>query len=56
MTGVQTCVLPIYVEIRLTDDVYDDYNPRFVKNSSQIIFSSNRDGDTIKFGDRKSVV
>jgi len=31
---------------RITSDIYDDFNPRFVNGSSQIIFSSNRPSDT----------
>ncbi len=34
---------------QITKDVYDDLNPRFINHSSQIIFSSNRDNDTIRF-------
>jgi Tol biopolymer transport system component len=34
---------------QITKDVYDDLNPRFIQHSSQIIFSSNRSSDTIRF-------
>ena len=34
---------------RLTDDVYDDFSPRFINNSRQIIFSSNRPQDTANY-------
>ncbi|HEY4798328.1 MAG TPA: hypothetical protein VII99_04540, partial [Bacteroidia bacterium] len=34
---------------QLTKDIYDDLNPRFVNNSTKIIFSSNRPNDTIRF-------
>ncbi|RLD60003.1 MAG: hypothetical protein DRJ05_05440, partial [Bacteroidetes bacterium] len=34
---------------QVTKDTYDDLNPRFIHNSEQIIFSSNRLGDTIRF-------
>ncbi len=34
---------------RLTNDVYDDFNPRFINNSKQIIFSSNRPPDTTDY-------
>ena len=34
---------------QITKDVYDDLNPRFINHSSKIIFSSNRDNDTIRF-------
>lgn len=32
---------------QLTDDIYDDLNPRFIDNGSQIIFSSNRKNDSL---------
>jgi len=32
---------------RLTNDLYSELNPRFINNSSQIIFSSNRINDTL---------
>ncbi|HEY9114491.1 MAG TPA: hypothetical protein VIN10_07300, partial [Bacteroidales bacterium] len=32
---------------RLTNDIYSELNPRFINNSSQIIFSSNRINDTL---------
>ncbi|MBL7111815.1 MAG: PD40 domain-containing protein [Bacteroidales bacterium] len=31
---------------RITSDIYDDFNPRFVNGSTKIIFSSNRPADT----------
>lgn len=34
---------------QITKDVYNDLNPRFINHSRQIIFSSNRDNDTIRF-------
>jgi len=34
---------------QLTNDIYDDLNPRFLPGSSEIIFSSNRPGDTVRF-------
>lgn len=33
----------------VTQDVYNDFNPRFLAKSSRIIFSSNRPDDTIRF-------
>lgn len=33
---------------QLTDDIFDDLNPRFVDNSKRIIFASNRFEDTIR--------
>jgi len=39
---------------RLTNDVYDDLHPRFIDNSSRIIFSSNRPGDTLTKDGQKS--
>lgn len=32
---------------RITNDIYSDLNPRFINNSSQIVFSSNRLNDTL---------
>jgi len=34
---------------QITKDCYDDLNPRFINHSANIIFSSNRDNDTIRF-------
>lgn len=34
---------------QITKDIYDDVTPRFIANSSKIIFSSNRPNDTIRF-------
>ncbi len=34
---------------QITKDVYNDLNPRFINHSSQIIFSSNRTNDTLRF-------
>jgi Tol biopolymer transport system component len=34
---------------QITKDIYDDLNPRFVHGSREIIFSSNRPNDTIRF-------
>lgn len=37
---------------QLTDDIYDDLHPSFIDNSNRIIFSSNRENDTLpKRGD-----
>ncbi len=33
---------------KITNDVYDDFNPRFINNSQKIIFSSNRPYDSLK--------
>ena len=47
---------------QITDDIYDDLNPRFVDNGKKVIFVSNRDTDTIfkkpeiEFSDRKNDV
>lgn len=37
--------------VPITQDAYDDLNPRFVNKSTQIVFSSNRNTDTIRVGD-----
>ncbi|MBL7892380.1 MAG: PD40 domain-containing protein [Bacteroidia bacterium] len=34
---------------QITKDIYDDLNPRFVHGSKEIVFSSNRSNDTIRF-------
>ena len=34
---------------QLTNDFYDDLNPRFIQNGRKIIFSSNRVSDTLQF-------
>jgi hypothetical protein len=34
---------------QITRDIYDDMYPRFINNSNQIIFSSNRVDDTLRF-------
>ncbi len=34
---------------QITKDIYDDLNPRFINHSRDIIFSSNRVNDTIRF-------
>jgi len=36
---------------QITNDLYNDLYPRFINNSSQIIFSSNRTNDTLRFGE-----
>ncbi len=33
---------------QITNDLYDDFNPRFVNHSKQIVFSSNRINDTLR--------
>lgn len=37
---------------QITKDIYDDLTPRFVHNSESIVFSSNRDNDTVKAGNK----
>lgn len=39
---------------QITKDLYDDVQPRFVHNSKQIIFASNRPGDTLFFDPKRS--
>lgn len=36
---------------QITKDIYNDLNPRFFNHSADIIFSSNRPGDTIRFNE-----
>jgi len=38
---------------RITNDLYDDINPKFVPGTSSIVFSSNRENDTIYHTDKK---
>ena len=56
MSGVQRGQSDIYfyniaanTAIPVTQDVYNDMNPRFLAKSNSIIFSSNRPDDTIRF-------
>ena len=39
---------------QVTNDYYDDFNPVFVKNSSQILFSSNRVNDSLSVGGQEN--
>ena len=39
---------------QITRDIYDDANPRFLRNGTQIIFSSNRPNDTLTRNQRYS--
>jgi hypothetical protein len=56
LTGINRGQADIYVHTisagtneRLTNDIYDDFHPRFINNSKQIIFSSNRPFDTTDY-------
>ncbi|NVO03892.1 MAG: PD40 domain-containing protein [Bacteroidetes bacterium] len=40
---------------QITKDVWDDLNPCFIKNGSEIVFSSNRLNDTIRF-DNETII
>jgi len=40
---------------QITKDIYDDFNPRFINHSENIIFSSNRPGDTIRFDEQVKI-
>ncbi len=40
---------------QITKDVYDDLHPRFINNSKDIIFASNRIDDTIKFEENDTI-
>jgi len=58
MSAVQNGFSDVYVfnvasnsPEQITKDVYDDLYPSFFKGTQQIIFSSNRTNDTIKFSD-----
>ncbi|MDQ3048048.1 MAG: hypothetical protein M3R27_10905 [Bacteroidota bacterium] len=39
---------------QITKDIYDDLTPRFVHGSQQIVFASNRPGDTIFFNAKQN--
>ena len=39
---------------RITNDIADDFSPRFVNNSSQIVFTSNRRSDSLNMGNSPS--
>lgn len=41
--------------VQITNDIYDDFNPRFIFHSRSIIFSSNRQNDTIRFNEKVKV-
>jgi hypothetical protein len=58
MSAVQNGFTDIYVfnvasnsPEQITKDVYDDLHPTFFKGTQQIIFSSNRNNDTLKWSD-----
>lgn len=38
---------------RLTNDIYDDLNPRFIPETNQIVFSSNRPDDSLYYAPKK---
>lgn len=40
---------------QITKDIYDDAQPKFVHNSNEIIFTSNRPDDTIRFAGRNKI-
>ena len=40
---------------QLTNDIYDDFSPRFMPGSSEIIFSSNRVSDTVRFYEKVNI-
>ena len=40
---------------QITKDFYDDLNPRFLNHSREIIFSSNRVSDTIRFDEKVNI-
>jgi len=40
---------------QITKDLYDDLYPRFIHNSKEIIFSSNRASNTIRLADQKEI-
>ncbi|MBC8314366.1 MAG: hypothetical protein ISR57_09660 [Bacteroidales bacterium] len=40
---------------QLTNDIYDDFGPRFLQGSEEIIFSSNRVSDTVRFYEKVNI-
>jgi hypothetical protein len=40
---------------QITNDIYDDLNPQFVNNATQVIFSSNRTSDTLRFESKPNI-
>ncbi|MBL7138818.1 MAG: PD40 domain-containing protein [Bacteroidales bacterium] len=40
---------------QLTNDIYDDFSPRFLPGSAEIIFSSNRVSDTVRFYEKVDI-
>ena len=40
---------------QITKDIYNDLNPRFINNSRDIIFCSNRTNDTIRFDEKADI-
>lgn len=46
-TDIFTLKLSSNVMTQLTNDVFDDKQPRFINNDSKIIFASNRNSDTL---------
>jgi hypothetical protein len=56
LSGINRGQTDIYVHTiaagtneRLTNDIYDDFNPRFINGSKEILFSSNRPQDTTEY-------
>ncbi len=49
-TNLYLYSIPGNSQKKLTDDIWDDTQPKFIENSSKIIFSSNRISDTIRSG------
>ena len=41
---------------QITADIYDDFQPRFINNSTDIVFSSNRTSDTLYFSNMSEEV
>jgi len=54
MSDIYLYNIPASTFINLTKDIADDYSPEFVGNTNRIIFSSNRDTDTL-LNDKRNV-
>lgn len=62
LSGVQKGQTDVFVYnlrtrtyVQITKDIYDDLNPRFINNSKAIVFSSNRENDTLSVSDKNQI-
>ncbi|MBP6412186.1 MAG: PD40 domain-containing protein [Bacteroidia bacterium] len=50
-TDIYNYIVAANKAVQITQDLFDDLNPRFINKSTQLIFSSNRNDDTLRIGD-----